>query len=86
MPAKDSNGKSDPFCTLELFPRHGVTPASAVTKVQKKTLAPDFNEVHHFTMAHRVPSDVIVRVLLEDHDTFSSAGTCVNEGVCVCAA
>lgn len=77
----DSGGFSDPFCKMELFPKHSFNQPSQKTKVHKKTLSPVFAEeftikaenleIDEVTGRASVSDAACVRFSLIDHDLMS---------------
>jgi len=72
LPIMDTNGKADPFVTIELYPRERAAPQSAKSKVIKHTLEPVFEQVFQFVIQGD-PSNMVVRLLFQDYDLLSSA-------------
>jgi ankyrin repeat protein len=74
--AADKNGKSDPFCVVELIDAVDLKPlrgqSKFKTKCIKKTLNPDWNETKVWKNIKKPASAVVVRITVFDQDMFTS--------------
>ncbi|EDV20863.1 uncharacterized protein TRIADDRAFT_60504 [Trichoplax adhaerens] len=64
LPVLDSNGKADPYVTVELCPSHIFKCAEKSTKIVKKTLDPYFGETFTFNISDKLCSSTNGAVVL----------------------
>lgn len=68
LPAKDFSGTSDPYIKIYLLPdrKHKYQ-----TKVHRKTLHPEFEEIFHINVPYKEVTDRILQFSVYDFDRFS---------------